>query len=307
MSNREFIALGTSSQVPTRERSHNAYLLLWEGEGFLLDPGESAQRQLTFAGIAPSSICYVCITHFHGDHCLGFPGIIQRLSLDSCSHPVHVFYPEEGQEYVDRLCDAALFQRKLELIFHPIRRTADQTIEIHRSEKWVLKSHPLDHSIPTVGYRLEELPARRFVPEKLEAAGIRGPLVGELQRKGCIEVAGRTIRLEDVTVPHEGSVFGFVMDTRLCDGSIALAEDADLVVMEATYTAEHRSLADLYRHSTASDAAEAARRAGARRLALTHFSQRYADAGQHLIDSREIFPNVVALNDLDRLEIPRRR
>jgi ribonuclease Z len=306
MSVRELIALGTSSQVPTRERSHNAYFLRWDGEGFLLDPGEGAQRQLTLAGLAACSIHYICITHFHGDHCLGLAGVIQRLSLDQCDHPVHVFYPESGQVYVERLRNAAIYRPQIELILHPIAQLPGGMSELNRTAAYVLKAHPLDHSVATIGFRIEEHEGRRFLPEKLDVAGVHGPMVGELQRQGWIQNAGRIVRLEDVTVQRPGSSFAFVMDTRPCPGAVELAKDADLLVMESTFTSEHQDLADLYRHSTAADAARTAFGAGAHRLALAHFSQRYLSADQHLRDARPIFPSVTALNDLDRIEIPRR-
>jgi ribonuclease Z len=306
MSTRELIALGTGSQVPTRERNQNAYLLRWDGIGFLFDPGEGAQRQFAFAGVAVGCIHNICITHFHGDHCLGLPGILQRLSLDHCSHPVHIFFPESGQEYLERLLNAAMYQPNAEWILHPVGSTAQEILELIRTEEYVLKSHPLDHTVPTIGFRLEEPEGLRFLPEKLELEGVQGAMVGELQRKGWIQCAGKVVRLEDVAVPRSGSAFAFVMDTRPCSGTAALAKAADLLVMEATYTAEHRDLAAIYGHSTAADAANTALTAKARRLALSHFSQRYSDARQHLHDAREIFPGVVALNDLDRLEIPRR-
>ena len=306
MSVRELIALGTSSQVPTAERSHNAYLLRWDGKAFLLDPGEGAQRQLTIAGVAASSIHYICITHFHGDHCLGLAGILQRLSLDHCSHPVHIFYPESGQLYIERLCNAAIYQPTIELVLHPIRQLTDEMLELNRAEDHVLKAHQLDHAVPAIGYRLEELEGRRFLPEKLEAAGVHGPMVGELQRQGWINSAGRIVQLDEVTVRRAGSVFAFVMDTRPCPGATALAKEADLLLMEATYTSEHQDLAELYYHSTAADAAKTALSAGVRHLVLGHFSQRYLNTNQHLLEASGIFPNVIALNDLDRINIPRR-
>jgi ribonuclease Z len=306
MSGREFIALGTSSQVPTRERSHNSYLLRWDGEGFLLDPGEGTQRQLTLAGAPACSIHRICITHFHGDHCLGLAGVVQRLSLDRCDHPVHVYYPESGQQYLERLCSASVYDQQIELIFHPIRQARDGMIELYRTKDYSLHAHALEHSIPTVGFRLEESAGVRFLAEKLEAAGVRGPMVGELQRQGWIKVGEKTVNLKEVTMHRPGSVFAFVMDTRACDGAVALARDADLLVMEATYTSENQELAEHYCHCTAADAAKTAARAGVRRLAMTHFSQRNLELGQQLRDAQEIFPNSIALNDLDRVDIPRR-
>jgi ribonuclease Z len=307
MSRRELVALGTSSQVPTRERSHNAYLLRWDGESFLLDPGEGAQRQLTLANIPANTIHHICITHFHGDHCLGLPGILQRLSLDHCDHPVHVYYPESGRPYVERLCGAAIFKSEIELVHHPAKQLPGGMLPLYSTSEYALMSFPLEHSVPTVGFRLEEAERTRFLPDKLEKMGIRGPMVGQLQRQGRINSQERIVHLEEVTVAYRGSIFAFVMDTRPCQGAIELAKDADLLLMEATYTSEHRDLASLYFHSTAADAAKTAQDAGAKRLALGHFSQRYLNAGQHLTDAREIFPSVVALNDLDCVEIPRWR
>jgi ribonuclease Z len=306
MSNREVIALGTSSQVPTRERSHNAYLLLWDEEGFLFDPGEGAQRQMTLAGVSVSSVHHICITHFHGDHCLGLAGIVQRLSLDGCTHPVHLYYPTSGQPYVDRLCHSAIFHSQAELVYHPVDPTED-IIELGRSGDSGLTACSLAHSVPTIGFRVAEPPGTRFIPEKLQEAGIRGAAVGELKRRGSLQTESRLVRLEEVTVPRPGCSFAFVMDTQPCAGAVALASEADLLLMEATYTSEHRNLADLYRHSTASDAASVAQSATACKLALTHFSQRYSDTGQHLAEAQEIFSNVIILNDFDRVVIPRRR
>ena len=96
MSGRERVVLGTASQVPTRHRNHNGYLLRWDGQGLLFDPGEGTQRQMLFAGVTASQVTRVLITHFYGDHCLGLPGVLQRMSLDRVAHPVRVYYPESG-------------------------------------------------------------------------------------------------------------------------------------------------------------------------------------------------------------------
>ena len=99
MSSRRFIALGTASQVPTRERNHNGYFLRWDAEGFLFDPGEGTQRQMIFADVTASQITKIFITHFHGDHCLGLAGVLQRLSLDRVPQTVQIFYPASGEKY----------------------------------------------------------------------------------------------------------------------------------------------------------------------------------------------------------------
>jgi ribonuclease Z len=306
MSIYELIALGTSSQVPTRERSQNAYYVRWNDEGFLFDPGENAQRQLTMAGISAGSIHCIFISHFHGDHCLGLAGIVQRLSADHCRHPVHIYYPESGQCYLERLCQAAIFKGETNLIFHPVRMEIAGLIEIRRTQNYAVKAHALQHSVPVLGYRIEEKDGVRFLPDKLAEVDVHGAMVGVLRRQGFLSAGGRTIRLEEVSIPCPGRIFAYIMDTRPCNGILALAQSADLILMEATYTSEHRELASLYAHSTAEDAAEVALKAEAHNLALGHFSQRYSDLTRHFEEASNIFPNVTVLKDMDHVAIGRR-
>ena len=94
---RELVVLGTASQVPTRTRNHNGYLLRWDGEGLLFDPGEGTQRQMIHAGVSAAQITRICLTHLHGDHCFGLPGVLSRLALDGVAHPVHLHYPAIGR------------------------------------------------------------------------------------------------------------------------------------------------------------------------------------------------------------------
>lgn len=301
MSLRELAVLGTASQVPTRERNHNGYLLRWDGEGILFDPGEGTQRQLTLAGLAASSITRICLTHLHGDHCLGLPGVVQRLSADRVQHPVDVHFPASGHEHVQRLLHAAIFHETAVLRLHP---AAPGTVVDGPAFRLVARR--LDHPVDTLGWRLEEPAGRRLLPERLDAAGVRGPDVGRLQRAGVVAVAGRVVRLEDVSVPRRGQRFAFVMDTALCDAAFELADGADLLVCEATFLSRDRELARAYRHLTAADAAHVAAASGARRLVLTHFSQRYTDEQEFLDEARAIFDDVVVARDLMRVPVPPR-
>ena len=307
MSTRELVALGTASQVPTRRRNHNGYFLRWDDEGFLFDPGEGTQRQMVFGELAASALHRVFVTHFHGDHCLGLAGILQRLSLDRCAHPVTVHYPASGQEYFDRLQHASIYHHAATIVPAPVDAPADALTLIAEADANRVFAHPLDHPVPTVGYRIEERASRTFLPERLAAHGVVGPAIKALGERGSLTVGGRVVSLDDVSVPRPGGVFAFVMDTRPCAGAVALARDADLLVMEATFSADDQSLATAYGHSSCVDAARTALAAGARRLAITHFSQRYTSTDAHLAEARAVFPETVALRDLDRVEIPRRR
>ncbi|MEY7974346.1 ribonuclease Z [Saccharomonospora xinjiangensis] len=302
MSNRELIVLGTGSQVPSRARNHNGYLLRWDSIGLLFDPGEGTQRQLTFAGVPASAVTRLCLTHFHGDHCLGVPGIVQRLSLDGVP-TVHAHYPASGQAYFERLRHASVFHETTELIEEPV--TGDGVVA--RGEFGELSALRLDHPVEAFGYRLVEPDRRSMVPRLLARHGVAGPDVGALAREGSWPVNGRTVTLDEVSALRRGQRFAFVMDTRLCDAVFALAEGADLLVIEATFLEAEADLATRYGHLTARQAARVARESGVHTLVLTHFSQRYSNMAEFHDQAAEVFDGeVVIAHDLARIPVPRR-
>jgi ribonuclease Z len=300
---RELVVLGTASQAPTRTRNHNGYLLRWDGEGLLFDPGEGTQRQLLLAGVPSSAVTRICLTHFHGDHCLGVPGVVQRMSLDRVPHPVHAHFPASGREYFGRLRSASVFHDVLDLREQPVH--ADGPVASGPS--WTLEARRLDHLVEAFGYRLVEADGRRMLPDALAAAGVSGPDVGRLQRLGSLDVGGRSVRLDEVSAPRPGQRVAFVMDTRLCDAVFALADGADLLVVESTFLDEDAALAHAYGHLTARQAATVAAECGVRRLVLTHFSQRYPDPERFQEEAAAVFPgDLVVAEDLVRVPVPRR-
>jgi ribonuclease Z len=295
---RELIILGTASQVPTRYRNHNAYVLRWDDEAILFDPGEGTQRQMMLAGLSVSPITRICITHFHGDHSLGLPGVIQRISQDRVPHPVVVNFPAGGHAYFDRLRHATSFWDHADLRPEPVGEGFEtQTSAGH------LTALPLWHSLETYGYRLVEPDGRRMLPDRLAAHGITGPAVGELQRAGRLG----TVTVADVSAPRLGQRFAFVMDTGLCDNVYALAEGVDMLVIEATFLAEDAAMARRYGHLTAGQAAAVARESRVRTLVLTHFSQRYQESAGFLDEARAEFDGeIVVAEDLMRVPVPPR-
>jgi len=304
MSLREFVALGTSSQVPTRYRNHNGYLLRWDGSGFLFDPGEGTQRQFILADVAVTEVSRIFVTHFHGDHSLGLAGIVQRLSLDRVAHPVEVFFPKSGQAYFERLIRSTIYHRTVELVPRPVGGDGGVVVE---DETFEIEARPLKHAVDTFGYRIKEKDAHRFDKAKLAERGVRGPLVGRLQREGAVEAPdGGRVTLADVTVPKRGAAFAFVMDTRPCPGAVDLVRGADMAVLESTYLEADRKLARSHKHLTAKEAAGIARDGGVvGTLVLTHFSQRYPSTKPFVAEALEVFPRVVGVRDLDRVELPR--
>ncbi|WP_433731507.1 ribonuclease Z [Nocardia sp. CA-129566] len=305
MSPRELVVLGTASQVPTKQRSHNGYLLRWGEEGILFDPGEGTQRQMTYAGVSVTDITRIAVTHFHGDHCLGLPGIIQRINLDKVAHPVDVYYPASGEQFFERLSNASAFYRTIDLRAHPI---ADPGALDAPGAPFVLEAVALSHPVEAFGYRLTEPSGVRILPERLTEFGLHGPAIGQLQRAGSIEYGGRTITLADISEPRPGQSLAFVMDTRLCPGVETLASGVDMLVIEATFLDADAHLAEEYGHLTAGQAARVAAEAGVRTLVLTHFSQRYRDLDGHLDEASEYFTGeIVIATDLARIPLPQRR
>jgi ribonuclease Z len=300
---RELTVLGTAGQVPTRSRNTNGYLLRWDDEVLLFDPGEGTQRQMTLVGTPASHITRILITHFHGDHCLGIAGVVQRLALDRVAHPVSIYYPASGQHYLERLLRASAYYERHHLILRPV----GQEGVVGQGPTLSLRAARLDHGIETFGWRLEEPEGRRMLPERLEALGITGEAIGRLQREGSIETGGRVVPLTEVSEPRPGQSFAFIMDTRVCDAALELARGADMLVCESTYLTSEEELARGYGHLTAAQAARIAAEAGVRLLVLTHYSQRYPDHSVLLEEAQAIFPNVVAATDLARIEVPRRR
>jgi len=299
--------LGTASQVPTQRRNHNALFLRWDALGVLFDPGEGTQRQMAFAGLAASQITHICITHFHGDHCLGLASLVQRISLDRVAHPVEIHYPASGQVYFERLRNASIFHDLADIVPRPFGgEGVTGPLELFATEEARLVAYPLDHRVECWGYRLEERDARRMLPERLAALGLRGPRVGELQRAGVLEVDGRQIRIEEVSEPRRGQRVAVVMDTRPCDGARALADGADLLVCESTFLSSEAEDAHAYFHMTARQAGELARDAGVRRLVLTHFSQRYGASQPFADEARAVHADVVAADDLVTVAVPKR-
>ncbi len=303
MSVRELVVLGTASQVPTRARAHHAALLLWDDEAVLFDPGEGTQRQLTLAGVSASRITRICITHLHGDHCLGLPGILQRMALDGVQREVDVYYPAAGEEYVERLVNASVAHRLPPIRRHPV--TQDGLVDT--GSRFSIHARALDHTIPAVGWRLVEPDGVRMRRDLLAAQGITGPDVRRIMADGVLPVDGRVVRLADVSDPRPGQVFAFVMDTRACAAAVELARGADLLVCESTFLSPESELAAAYGHLTARQAAEIARDARARSLVLTHYSQRHPDEQVFANEAAEVFGEVHAARDLDRVPVPRRR
>lgn len=293
MTVRDLTILGCSSQQPTRTRNHGAYLIRWNGEGFLFDPGEGTQRQFIFANVAPTCVTRMFISHFHGDHCLGLGSMLMRLNLDKVSHPIHCYYPASGQVYFERLRYGTIYHQTIQVIEHPIKNEG----LVHEDEHFRIEARYLEHGVDTLGWRVKEKDMRKFDKKALDAAGVKGPNVRLLEEKGEIVIEGKTIRIDDVSRMQTGAVLAVAIDTLPCQAVIDLARGSKLFLCESTYLESHRDLAERHSHLTAKQAAEIAKAAGAETLVLTHFSARYQDAEVFAREAKPIFPNTLVAED----------
>ena len=301
MSVRDLTILGCSSQQPTRHRNHGAYLFRWNAEGLLFDPGEGTQRQFIYANVAPPVVTRIFVSHFHGDHCLGLGSMLMRLNLDNVTHPIHCYYPASGKKYFDRLRYGTIYHERLEVIEHPVSEAG----VVHDDGKFKIEATFLEHGVDNIGWRVTEPDERKFEREKLEAAGIRGPMVKQLIDNGQITVGDKTFTMDDVSWIRQGDSIAVVIDTRLCSNAIEIAKGARLLLCESTYLESEREMAHRHFHLTAKQAASIAKEAEVRELILTHYSARYLDATLFEKEARNLFPNSHAAEDLKVFPFPK--
>ncbi|MEA2077007.1 MAG: ribonuclease Z [Candidatus Marinimicrobia bacterium] len=289
--------LGTAGQLPTRLRSQNAYFLDWPYGGILFDPGEGTQRQFILAGISPGKVHKIFISHFHGDHCLGLPGMMQRLSLMEVSHEVHIYFPEEGNPYFDALSIASKYTHRINFHIHPLKAGIVEETDDYRIEAFKLL-----HSTPVLGYRLIDKPKWRFNKKRLKELKLEGPILGDLERKGYMQYLGKTLTRKELSYQTEEKIFAYVLDTGICDSIPDLIKNADAVLMEGTYLESEAHLAEEFMHMTGEKAAEFARDNNVKKLILTHFSERYKDLNLYQKAVEKTYKNTHISHDLDVIE-----
>lgn len=303
MSVRDLIILGCSSQQPTRHRNHGAYVVRWNEEGFLFDPGEGTQRQFILANVTPTTINRIFISHFHGDHCLGLGSFLMRLNLDKVTTPIHCYYPASGKRFFDRLRFGSIYHDRLTVIEHPVHEDG----LVHDDGNFKIEAAFLDHGVDNVGWRITEKESRKFDRDLLKSHKIFGPMVHELQNKGALEVEGKEVKLDDVSLIRPGDVLSVVIDTRVCPQAVELARGARLLLCESTYLETEKELARKHYHMTAKEAALLAQEAGVQELVLTHFSARYLFVKDFENEAKKVFLNSHAAQDLKVFPFPKNK
>lgn len=298
MSDKDIIILGSSAQQPTRTRNHGAYLVRWNEEGLLFDPGEGTQRQFIFAEIAPPCVNRIFVSHFHGDHCLGLGSMLMRLNLDKVTHPIHCYFPKASQKNFDYLRYGCIYHQNIQIIEHPI----DKEGIVDDTDKFTIEAKFLSHGVESIGWKITEKDRIKFDKEKLSQKKVFGTDVRLLQEKGEITIDNKVVKLQEVSWVRKGESISVILDSRYCDSAIQIAKDAKVVLCEATFLEEEKDLAREYMHMTAKEAAEVAKKANAKMLILTHFSARYTDLSLFEKEAKLVFENTYIAEDLKRFK-----
>ena len=282
MQDLRIVFLGTSSGTPSRERNVTSVAIVLDGSVLLFDCGEGTQHQLLRAPVRSGAIDAIFVSHMHGDHVYGIPGLLGTFSMNGRVRPLSIVGADGIGSYLDGVLTATHHHSTFPIDVHePPFRGRGFTVVAGR----------LEHRVPTLGYCIiEDDRPGTFDPEKAAALGIPpGPAYGELQRTNDPRVVGPSKRGRRIVI---------CTDTRPCTGAIELARGADVLIHEATYGEEMRAEAEERMHATAAGAAQIAAAAGVGRLILTHFSVRYRDVTPLLEEARAIFPNTEAAADL---------
>ena len=291
--------LGTSSMVPTKERNQIAVFLSYGSEGILFDCGEGTQRQFKIAGISLTKVTKVLVSHWHGDHVLGLPGLIQTLSSMDYSNKLEIYGPVGTKKRMEKMFEAFVFDKRINLIVKEIKSGI-----FFENNDFQLEAYSLEHGIETLGYRLVEKDKRKIDMKKVKKLDIPiGPLLGKLQQNKPIEHNGKKIMPDDATYIENGKKIAYITDTVLCDNCYKIADNADLLVCEATYSSKLVDKSEEYGHMTAKQAAQVANKSNANQLVLIHFSARYKNTQELEEDARDIFNNVICAKDFMKIEL----
>jgi ribonuclease Z len=297
----QLLFLGTGAGMPSKQRNTSSLalkLLEERGTVWLFDCGEATQHQILQTTLKPRKIEKIFITHLHGDHIFGLPGLLGSRSFQGGDEPLDLYGPSGIKEFVETILRISRTH-----LTYPIRFHEDLEGVIFEDETMLVETALLDHVIPSYGYRITQKP----LPPKLQIAkatalGVpKGPLLAKLKNGEDVTLEdGSIVHSEDVTeAGNRGFVVSILGDTRFCQAGVELSKGADVVVHEATFDAETKKLAGEYGHSTILDAAETARLAGARLLIANHISARFLPEDEKILlgQAKNIHPKTAIARD----------
>ena len=309
--------LGTSSGVPTRNRnvSSLALRLPQRSELWLFDCGEGTQHQFLQSNLRLSQIKKIFITHMHGDHIYGLPGLLASLGLAGNSSGVEIYGPSQIKGYLDGVLQSSYCRINYPIEIKTVEDAAYKKQILLEDDDLVVHTRPLKHRIPAFGYRIDQKnrPGRFNLELAKDMAIPPGPIYAALQQGQEVKLEdGRVIDGRDFTGPSRaGASMVYCTDTVFTENAIELAKGADLLIHEATFAHKEVDMAYKKAHSTTTMAAQTAFEAGVGQLILTHFSPRYAPGSvvtpnDLLNEAKAIFPNTLLAKDFLELAVKKR-
>jgi len=283
---------------PTKLRNHASFLLSFKEEKILFDCGEGIQRQIRIAGIKPAKITRVLISHWHGDHVFGLPGLMSSMGADQFAKKLYIYGPKGSKEYFNHLFQS--FAAKNIIEFEVKEVSSGVFLE---TEDFILETQPLNHSVTCVGYSFREKDRLRIEVSKAKKLGLSGPVLGQIQQGKDITFKGKKIKAKELTYEVLGKKISYIADTLPCEGANKLAKDADLLISEGTHLSEISEKSEKYMHLTVKDAAIIASKNNAKKLIITHLSQRYKSISEIVDEARMYFDNSIIAEDFMKITV----
>jgi len=294
--------LGTASSFPTRDRSHTSILLRYGPEAILFDCGEGTQRQLRIAGESPMKITKIFLTHWHGDHVLGLAGLIESMAFNGRKNLLEVFGPGGTKESINYLFQALHIKPNFKLAVHEVD-TRNTAVAINTKD-YEVSAMFVKHNVPCLAYSFKEKDRFRLDKDWVKKEGVQGlSALNKLQEGKDVTIKGKKVLAKDVTYINPGKTVTFIFDTDPLPDLAKFAKDSDLLICEGTFSHKIREKAMEKGHLTVKDAAKIAKQAKVKRLALTHFSQRYKDTKELAVEAKSVFKETILAKDLMIIQV----
>jgi ribonuclease Z len=292
--------LGTGQAIPTAKRNHTSILLKYKDETIMIDCGEGTQRQIRKMRINPCSLTRIFITHWHGDHILGLPGLLQTLALNGYNRTLHIYGPHGTKQHLNTLLDMFIFTGKIKIEIHEV----DEGIVLDEKDFYI-ESKRMNHSTYCLAYSFIEKDKIRIDKAKMKKLKIKQcKELGKILQGKAVVINGKKISSSSMTYKETGKKISFILDTIMNENMISISKNADLLICEATYSKKDDELAKEHKHLTSENAAITAKKAKCKQLILLHISQRYENKEKILLnEAKKIFKNTKIVEDFDEIEI----